>query len=85
MYNPDEAKKSYLDLLKDRGIESIFKSLLLTVGWYIFNKYTGQSIESPIFLISAYFIFLAYFTWKPKLIRFLRGNLRGEEYRNKKD
>lgn len=85
MYNPNEAKKSYLDLLKNRGIESLFKSLLLIIGWYAFNKYTGQSIESPLLLIFFYFMFLSYFTWKPKLIRFLRGCLRGQAYRNKKD
>lgn len=85
MYNPVEAQKSYLILLKDRGTLAAFKSLGVVSLWYFFNEII-YGMNTPTFVLSVgYAVFLAYFTWKPKLARFLRGELRGSEWRDKAD
>lgn len=85
MYNPFDAKKSYLTLLKEKGLSSAIKSAMLVISWYLFSRITAQQ-DIPISeIISVYFFFCIYFSFKPKFIRFLRGHLRGEEFRNKSD
>jgi|TARA_R110000868_G_scaffold244669_4_gene501060 hypothetical protein len=85
LYDPAEAEKSYLVLLKEQGASSAIKSAVFVVIMYFFNKITYQQ-ETPIStIIAVYFVFCIYFSWKPKLTRFLRGKLRGEEFRNKAD
>jgi len=65
---------------------SIIKSFLLVIIWFVFDRYVAKP---EVLVLANYFIaftfFSIYFIWKPKLIRFLRGSLRGEEYKNKKD
>ena len=85
MYNPNEASKPYLTLLKDKGLSSSIKSALFVIAWYLYNQYQMQQDIPILSMISVYFFFCLYFTFKPKLIRFLRGHLRGEEFRNKAD
>ena len=85
MYDPKEANKSYLDLLKDRGTTSAIKSALIVISTYVFNKYTNQQDMSPLNVAMVFFFFCIYFSWKPKFIQFLRGYLRGKEFRDKKD
>ncbi len=85
MYNPEEAKKSYLSLFKENGVVAGFQSAFAVISWYVFNEYIFD-LSTPIFVfIIGFFLFAVYFTWKPKLIRFLRGYLRGTEYRDKAD
>lgn len=85
MYDPNEAKKSYLILLKERGLKSALQSLLVLMATYFFNQVI-QHIETPVQNIVLIFIFFCiYFTWKPKLVRILRGYARGKEYMDRSD
>jgi hypothetical protein len=85
MYDPADARKSYLQLFNERGFTSAIYSLCLLATWYMFNNLNnGNKLNTPSGII-AFLFFCIYFTWKPKLIRFLRGHLRGNEYRDKKD
>jgi hypothetical protein len=85
VYDPNEANKSYMTLLKENGVSASFKSVLVVITTVIFNKLALQQ-ETPISnIVLIYFLFCIYFSWRPKLVRFLRGHLRGNEYRNKAD
>ena len=42
MYDPNEAKKSYLSLFKDNGASAAVQSGIFVVSWYLFNKYIGM-------------------------------------------
>lgn len=85
MYDPNEAKKSYLTLLKERGLKAALQSLLVVMATYFFNQ-SIQHIETPVQNIVLIFIFFClYFTWKPKLVRILRGYARGKEYMDRSD
>ena len=85
MYDPMEAKKTYLALLSEKGAISGLKSALFVIMWYLNNKYILRQEIPTLFLTVGFFIFSAYFTWKPKVIRYIRGVLRGPEYRDKAD
>lgn len=85
MYDPNEANKTCLNLLKENGVDSGVKSALLIIVIYIFNKFVYQQDTSLMNITFIYFFFCIYFSFKPKLVRFLRGHLRGEEFRNKSD
>lgn len=85
MYDQNEAKKSYLSLLKEKGASSAINSAIFVITWYLFCKYIQHQEVSLSFLIIGYFFFCVYFTWKPKFIRFLRGHLRGKEFRDISD
>lgn len=85
MYSPKEANKSFATLLKEKGLQSALQSAFF-VGFYTMmcHFFLNEKINTPI-MIGVFFFFCAYFTWKPKLIRFLRGMLRGDKYRNTGD
>ena len=85
MYDPAEANKTYLNLLKEKGVISGIKSALLVIIMYIFNKLAYQQDTSLFNIAFVYFFFCIYFSFKSKFVRFLRGHLRGEEFRNKSD
>lgn len=85
MYNPKEAKKSYSILFKERGSLSAFQSVALIIFWFLLSKFILHTSVSIVLLIIGFLIFAIYFTWKSKIIRFLRGALRGNEYRDKAD
>lgn len=85
MYDPDEANKTYLNLLKEKGVISGIKSALLVITIYVFNKLVYQQETSLFNIAFIYFFFCIYFSFKSKLVRFLRGHLRSEEFRNKSD
>lgn len=85
MYNPDEANKSYSLLFKENGMQATFQSLVFIACWYATNIFIFSTYTPIPILIGGYIFFLVYFTWKPKLIRFLRGVLRGKEFRDKCD
>lgn len=85
MYNPNEARKPYFTLLKEKGLSSSLKSGLFVTLLYLFCTYINQEEVSLSWLLVVYFYFCVYFTWKSKLIRFLRGILRGKEFRDKSD
>lgn len=85
MYDPNEANKTYLNLLKENGVDSGVKSALLIIVIYIFNKFVYQQDTSLMNIAFIYFFFCIYLSFKPKLVCFLRGHLRGEEFRNKSD
>lgn len=85
MYNPNDAKKSYITPLKENGMSAAFKSALVVFTTVIFNKIAMQQDTPNLHIILIYLFFCVYFSWRPKLIRFLRGHLRGDEYRNKFD
>lgn len=85
MYIPSEADKSYLTLLKEKGVSAALQSAVMVVVMYFFNQYIGQQQMPIAQLLITYFLFCAFYTWKPKCIRWLRGKLRGKEFRNKSD
>ena len=83
MYDPDEANKTYINLLKEKGMIASIKSALLVMTIYFFNKLISQQETSGLSIVFVYFFFCIYFSFKSKFVRFLRGHLRGEEFRNK--
>lgn len=85
MYNPHEARKPFFVLLKENGVTASLKSGLFVILLYFFCTYVSQEEVSLSWLLAVYFFFCIYFTWKPKLIRFLRGVLRGKDFRDKSD
>jgi hypothetical protein len=85
MYDPNEAKKSYLTLLKENGTSAALKSAVVVISSFVFNKVIGQPDMSALNIIIVFFFFCFYYAWKSKLIRFLRGTLRGKEFREKGD
>lgn len=85
MYDPNEANKSYLTLFKEQGTSAAFQSLLFVISMYLFNKYVAHETTSMPNMVITYILFCMYFCWKPKLIRLLRGSLRGKEFRDKAD
>ncbi|BCA93650.1 hypothetical protein TUM19329_00110 [Legionella antarctica] len=85
MYNPNEANKTYINLLKEKGMVSGLKSTLLVITIYFFNKLVAQQDTSLLNIVFVYFFFCIYFSFKSKFVRFLRGHLRGKEFRNKSD
>ena len=85
MYDPKEANKSYLTMLKEQGTTSAIKSAMIVIATYVFNKYINQQEMSALNIVMVYFFFCIYFSWKPILIRFLREHVRGKELRDKKD
>ena len=85
MYDPNEANKTYINLLKEKGMVSGIKSALLVITIYFFNKLVAQQDTSLLNIVCVYFFFCIYFSFKSKFVRFLRGHLRGKEFRNKSD
>ena len=84
-YNPNEANKSYLDLLKENGTSAAVKSALIVMATYFFNKVTQQPDMTNLDIDSTFFLFCIYYSWKPKIIRFFRAHLMGSASRNKSD
>ena len=85
MYDPNEANKTYINLLKEKGMVSGLKSALLVITIYFFNKLVAQQDTSLLNIVFVYFFFCIYFSFRSKFVRFLRGHLRGKEFRNKSD
>ncbi len=85
MYDPAEANKTYINLLKDKGVVASVKSTTLVIVIYFYNKLITLQDTSTLNIVLVYLFFCIYFSFKPKLIRFLRGHLRGDEFRNKSD
>ncbi|BCA97247.1 hypothetical protein TUM19329_36080 (plasmid) [Legionella antarctica] len=85
MYNPNEANKTYINLLKEKGMVAGIKSALLVITIYFFNKLVAQQDTSLLNITFVYFFFCIYFSFRSKFVRFLRGHLRGKEFRNKSD
>lgn len=84
MYDPNEARKSYLDLFRDNALKAAGKAIILVVVFYFYQKFLQQEI-TPFSITFVFCFFCIYFTWKPKVIRFVRGWLRGSEFRDKVD
>jgi hypothetical protein len=78
-YNPEEAKKSYAELLKENGTTAAIQSLIFVITWYLFNRFIMGVDTSPYVLGGGYVFFCIYFVWKPKLIRYLRKKV-GQPY-----
>lgn len=74
MYDPAEANKSYINLLKDKGVEAGIKSAVFVIAFYFYNKLVTMQDTSTLNIILIYLFFCIYFSFKPKLIRFLRGH-----------
>lgn len=85
MYEPKEANKTYMTLLKENGLSAGLKSLFLVLGFYFYNVLIVRLEPSVANVIGMYFFFCIYFSFKSKFVRFLRGYLRSEEFRNKAD
>jgi hypothetical protein len=85
MYNPKLAQLSYSDLFRKQGIKSALKSFIFILIWALFNKYVLEEKFTPFLACVGFIFFSVFFTWKPKFIRFLRGYLRGPEYRDRSD
>ncbi|MBA2711024.1 MAG: hypothetical protein H0U57_10595 [Tatlockia sp.] len=85
MYDPREANKPYLTLLKEQGSMAAFKSAVFVVIMYFFNFYINHIKIPTLPIVIIFFSACCSYTWKPKFIRFLRGKLRGEEFRDKAD
>ncbi|MBA2710106.1 MAG: hypothetical protein H0U57_05905 [Tatlockia sp.] len=85
MYDPREANKLYLTLLKEKGLTAAIQSTVYVVIMYFFNLYFNHIKIPSLPIVIVFLTGCCYYTWKPKLIRFLRGKLRGEEFRDKAD
>lgn len=85
MYDPNEANKTYINLLKEQGMMAGIRSSLLVTMVYFFNEFISKKNTSILNIVAIYFFFFIYFTFKSKFVRFLRGHLRGTEFRNKSD
>lgn len=85
MYDPAEANKKYINLLKENGVSSGVKSAVLVIAIYFYNQLIAHQDTSRFNIALIYLFFCIYFTFKPKLIRFLRGHLRGDDFRDKPD
>jgi hypothetical protein len=85
MYDPIEANETYINLLKEKGMVACMKSALLVITINFFNKLVAQQDTSLLNIAFVYFFFCIYFSFKSKIVRFFRGHLRGEEFRNKSD
>ena len=75
MYDPNEANKSYMNLLKDNGTSAALKSALVVISTYVFNKFTNQPDMSTFNIVLVFFFFCIYYSFKPKFIRFLKDRL----------
>lgn len=73
MYDSNLAQLSYAQLFKVRGKAAALQSLILVSGWAIFNTYVLGQLFTPSLALLGFIFFAGYFTWKPKLISFLRG------------
>jgi len=57
MYDPNEANKTYINLLKEKGMVSGIKSALLVITIYFFNKLVAQQDTSLLNIVFVYFFF----------------------------
>lgn len=85
MYDPNEANKTYINLLKENGVAASIKSAIIVMATYFFNTLFAQQDTPTVSIVFFYFLFCIYFSFKSKFVRFLRGHLRGKEFRNKPD
>ena len=85
MYDPAEANKTYVNLLREKGVTAGIKSAVFVVAFYFYTKLVTMQDTSTLNIILIYLFFCIYFSFKPKVIRFLRGHLRGDEFRDKSD
>ena len=85
MYDPAEGNKKYINLLKEKGVSSGIKSAALVIAIYFYNQLIAHQDTPRLNITLIYLFFCIYFTFKPKLIRFLRGHLRGDDFRDKPD
>ena len=76
IYDPRNAKKSYLTLLKEQGVSASIKSALFVIAMYLFNGFIVHKNTPIVNFVIFYFLFIFYFCWKPKLIGLLTGQLR---------
>jgi hypothetical protein len=82
-YNPNEADKSYIQLLEKNGLYAAVRSLIFIGLWLYVNTYILNVQVSAITYGIGFLFFAGYYTWQPKLIRFLRSYLRSSKPRNK--
>jgi len=80
VYNPNEDKKSYMDLLKDNGTSAAIKSALIVMATYVLNKFTNQPDMSTLNIVFVFFLFCIYYSCKPKLIKFLKDLSSEKKY-----
>ena len=73
IYNAEKIKaQSLVDMLKERGTKSCFKSALMMIGFFFFSGYV---LRIPVYVPSYIFAFGILFlheTFKPKVIIRLR-------------
>ncbi len=75
MITDAETQLSYLDLLKKRGGVAAHSGLLAVTVWVLVNNYVmGMPLHGNqrYLYVIGYFVFVSYFTWKPKLVALLR-------------
>lgn len=71
-YDPNEAEKSYVTLFKERSLSSFLKTCFLILFYYFYNTYILK-VDTSIFVYCLfYLVFMLYFIYKPKFIRFLK-------------
>lgn len=85
MYDPKEAEKSYYDLFRKNSFNALLQSMFIIFIWFLISECVLLIKISSIFFYIGFFFSALFFTFKPKLIRFLRGILRGAEYRDRSD
>ena len=75
-----EIDKSFTQAFSDYGIDGAIKSAVFVIAWYIFNYIFIGGYHTPIpILMIGFVIFCFYFTFKPKLMAYIKG------YRKRKD
>ncbi len=75
MITDQETQLGYLDLLKKRGGVAALSGLLAVTVWVLLNNYvmgTPLHGNQRYIYVIGYFVFVSYFTWKPKLVALLR-------------
>jgi hypothetical protein len=69
-----ETNKTFLQVFKDYGMEGGLKAGVFAIAWYVFNYLFMNDYQTPVqILICGYIWFCVYFTFKPKIISYLKG------------
>ncbi|MBA4697147.1 MAG: hypothetical protein H2069_07160 [Legionella sp.] len=74
-----DAQKSFNTLLKENGRKAALQSGILVTLGFLQSYYLFQEDPSLPSMLVFYFLSCAYFTWKPKLIRFLKTAFKGKK------
>jgi hypothetical protein len=70
----EEINKTPTEIFKEYGMSGAIKSGVFVICWYAFNYFFLDQYQTSIpTLIIGYLLFCIYFTFKPKIISYLKG------------